>query len=96
MIARIGFAWVRWKSRHGLTERDDCYTDAKKDEALQLGVRGERYAYWYLRRLGYIFAARNYMPSSAKRGAGLHRLRWRISDARLACIARNEHRQREA
>jgi Holliday junction resolvase-like predicted endonuclease len=65
-IARIGFAWVRWKSRHGLTERDDSTADAKKDEALQLGVRGERYAYWYLRRLGYVFIARNYMPSRAK------------------------------
>jgi hypothetical protein len=66
LIARIGFAWVRWKSRHGLTERDDSYTDAKKDEALQLGVRGERCAYWYLRRLGYISLPGNYIPSSAK------------------------------
>jgi putative endonuclease len=33
---------------------------------LQTGVRGETYAYWYLRRLGYIFIARNYMPSHAK------------------------------
>lgn len=39
---------------------------AKKHEALQMGVRGETYAYWYLRRLGYIFIARNYMPSRAK------------------------------
>jgi putative endonuclease len=33
---------------------------------LQLGVRGERYAYWYLRRLGYVFIARNYMSSRGK------------------------------
>ena len=39
---------------------------AKKQEALQIGVRGETYAYWYLRRLGYIFIARNYMPARAK------------------------------
>ena len=39
---------------------------AKKQEALQIGVRGETYAYWYLRSLGYIFIARNYMPLRAK------------------------------
>jgi len=39
---------------------------AKRHEALQMGMRGETYAYWYLRRLGYIFIARNYMPSRAK------------------------------
>ena len=40
--------------------------EAQKLEALQTGVRGETYAYWYLRRLGYIFVARNYMPEHAK------------------------------
>lgn len=39
---------------------------AKKHEALQISVCGETYAYRYLRRLGYIFIARNYMPSRAK------------------------------
>jgi putative endonuclease len=29
-------------------------------------VRGETYAYWYLRRMGYVFVARNYMPARAK------------------------------
>lgn len=66
LIAKVGFAWVRWKSRRGLCERDDFSAEAKKDEALRLGVRGKRYAYWYLRRLGYIFIARSYMPSSAR------------------------------
>jgi putative endonuclease len=45
---------------------DQATSQAKKQEALQIGVRGETYAYWYLRRLGYIFIARNYMPSRAK------------------------------
>jgi putative endonuclease len=66
LIARIGFAWVRWKSRHGLRDNGVSTAQAKKQEALQIGVRGEAYAYWYLRRLGYIFIARNYMPSHAK------------------------------
>ncbi|MFI5057078.1 MAG: YraN family protein [Candidatus Acidiferrales bacterium] len=29
-------------------------------------MRGETYAYWYLRRHGYVFVARNYMPRGAK------------------------------
>jgi len=29
-------------------------------------VRGETFAYWYLRRNGYVFVARNYMPRGAK------------------------------
>ena len=38
----------------------------KKLAARRTGVRGETYAYWYLRRLGYVFVARNYMPARAK------------------------------
>ena len=40
--------------------------EAQKLTALQTGVRAETYAYWYLRRLGYIFVAPNYMPEHAK------------------------------
>jgi hypothetical protein len=42
LVARIGFAWVRWKSRHGLRDADGATADAKKQGALQLGVRGKR------------------------------------------------------
>jgi len=66
LVARIGFAWVKWRSRHGLRDNGVSAANAKKHEALQIGVRGETYAYWYLRRLGYIFIARNYMPSRVK------------------------------
>ena len=66
LIARIGFAWVRWKSRHGLRDNGVSTAQAKKQEALQIGVRGEAYAYWYLRRLGYLFIAKNYSPSHSK------------------------------
>jgi putative endonuclease len=66
LVARIGFAWVKWQSRQGLRDPGEAMNPAKKQGALQLGVRGETYAYWYLRRLGYIFIARNYMPSWEK------------------------------
>jgi putative endonuclease len=66
LVARIGFAWVKWKSRQGLRDPGAATAQAKKHEALQIGVRGETHAYWYLRRLGYVFIARNYMPCHAK------------------------------
>ncbi len=52
--------------RYGLRDGHDTIAGRKKQAALQTGMRGETYAYWYLRRLGYIFIARNYLPSRAK------------------------------
>jgi len=71
MLARIGFAIVQWKARHGLQDSaqgadSDAAATAERLAALRTGVRGETYAYWYLRRLGYIFIARNYAPARAK------------------------------
>jgi Holliday junction resolvase-like predicted endonuclease len=39
----------------------DSLSDIKQDTR-QRGVRGETFAYWYLRRHGYVFVARNYVP----------------------------------
>lgn len=66
LLPRIGFAVVRWRSRRGLRDGATSTPDAKKQEALQTGVGGETYAYWYLRRLGYLFIAKNYAPSHSK------------------------------
>jgi putative endonuclease len=57
---------VQWKARHGLSDTVASTPEEQKLEALQTGMRGETYAYWYLRRLGCIFVARNYMPEHAK------------------------------
>ena len=65
IAARVGFAIVKWKARHGLPQPSSELPDEKM-EALGVGAQGERYAYWYLRRLGYIFIARNYMPAHTK------------------------------
>ena len=66
MVARIGFALVQWKSRHGLREVALVAQDEWKQETLRVGVRGETYAYWYLRRQGYVFIAKNYEPARDK------------------------------
>jgi putative endonuclease len=53
-------------------EFDDGLDDAEKLEdamraaARQEGMRGETYAYWYLRCAGYVFIARNFSPRAAK------------------------------
>src|SRR5437016_9360988 len=60
------FRAVHWAARRGLREAESFSSDAKKQEARRTGVRGETYAYWYLRRQGYIFVARNYTPRGIK------------------------------
>ena len=38
----------------------------RRARARRTGTRGETYGYWYLRRHGYVFVAKNYMPAGAK------------------------------
>lgn len=80
IFSRIIFGVVRWAARKGLRgeradARDDSAGDtddaeelenAMRSAARQEGVRGETYAYWYLRCAGYVFIARNFLPRVAK------------------------------
>lgn len=67
IISNLIFQAVRWAARKGLSEDDqDASSEARKKEARQTGIRGETYAYWYLRRQGYVFVARNYTPRRTK------------------------------
>ena len=65
-VSRLIFQAVQWAARKGLRESGPPSPDAKKLAARQTGVRGETYAYWYLRRHGYVFVARNFMPRASK------------------------------
>lgn len=65
MIARAIFGLVSLAARKGLAQGDTGPGDAKQ-LARQTGVRGETYAYWYLRRHGYVFIARNYTAPGIK------------------------------
>ena len=49
-----------------MREEDADVRDDKKHVARRTGIRGETYAYWYLRHHGYVFVARNYTPRGAK------------------------------
>jgi putative endonuclease len=66
IFSRCVFQVVRWAARRGLREDGEDVLAEKKDEARRAGVRGETYGYWYLRRHGYVFVARNYVPRGAK------------------------------
>jgi putative endonuclease len=56
------FAMVDFAARKGLAEApsEGSAQLVSQERARRTGVRGETYAYWYLRRHGYVLIARNY------------------------------------
>jgi putative endonuclease len=71
MLSRLMFAYVHFAARKGLSTLPAEPSGAKpadvsKQRARSTGVRGETYAYWYLRRHGYIVVAKNYRRSGMK------------------------------
>jgi putative endonuclease len=69
MLARLMFAYMDFAARKGLAETPAAGSSelpgssasaSGRNRARRTGVRGETYAYWYLRRHGYILIARNY------------------------------------
>jgi hypothetical protein len=56
LVSRLIYAIVKWRARSGLTREAGTFADGKADSR-QRGVRGETFAYWYLRRQGYVFVA---------------------------------------
>jgi putative endonuclease len=72
IFSRLIFQGVHWRARRGLREDESALpggpdeTHEAKEKARRVGIRGETYGYWYLRRHGYVFVARNYMPRGVK------------------------------
>jgi putative endonuclease len=61
IVARAMFGLVNWAARKGLADSSAPATRAAAGHrARRTGVRGETYAYWYLRRNGYVMIARNF------------------------------------
>ena len=56
VFSQLIFEMVKWRARRGLTSDVETFADAKK-EAKRRGVRGETFAYWYLRRQEYVFCS---------------------------------------
>jgi putative endonuclease len=70
MLARIIFGVVDFAARKGLGGAGDesaaSAALSAKMRARATGMRGETYAYWYLRRHGYLMVARNYTVPGLK------------------------------
>jgi putative endonuclease len=69
LISCAIFQLIHWAARKGLRDDSEDPDDSaakRKHAARRTGIRGETYAYWYLRRHGYIFVARNYTPRGIK------------------------------
>jgi putative endonuclease len=68
MFARLMFAIVDRAARKGLAETAaaDSPEASVRQRARRTGVRGETYAYWYLRRHGYVVVARNFTRPGVK------------------------------
>ncbi len=71
MLARFMFAIIDFAARKGLgappaANPPGAAGDSAKHRARQTGVRGETYAYWYLRRHGYVLVARNFTSPGIK------------------------------
>jgi len=58
------FTLVNRRARRGLAEVPPA--DSAKLAARRVGVRGETFAYWYLRRHGYVIVSRNFMVPGMK------------------------------
>lgn len=76
LLARVMFGLVDFAARRGLAANSTEEPRApgapppaqaeSKHRARRTGIRGETYAYWYLRRHGYTMIARNYTAAGSK------------------------------
>ena len=72
MLARFMFAVINFAARKGLgatptsQSASSNASNCAKNRARQTGIRGETYAYWYLRRHGYVLVARNFTSPGIK------------------------------
>jgi putative endonuclease len=67
LFSRVVFGLVQWASRNGFAAEGASANGANnRSVRRRTGVRGETYAYWYLRRHGYTIVARNFTV------AGIH------------------------
>lgn len=72
VFSRVVFGFVDWAARNGLAAEsvplEAGQTDAQQKGLARRrnGMRGETFAYWYLRRHGYTIVARNFTAPGYK------------------------------
>ena len=71
IFSQLMYGLVNLAARSGLAQPPlikgaPAKNSAAKQLARKTGIRGETYAYWYLRHVGYILIARNYTAAGIK------------------------------
>lgn len=67
LFARTVFRVVNWLAARGGLMPTEAETEAEEHrERRRTGVRGETFAYWYLRRQGYVVVRRNYRAAHCR------------------------------
>jgi len=67
VFSHLIFGLVEWAARNGLAAEGASAESIKNRRARRrTGIRGETFAYWYLRRHGYVIICRNFRASGVK------------------------------
>jgi putative endonuclease len=66
IFSSLIFGLVDWAARNGLAAQAASSDDAARQSRRLTGVRGETFAYWYLRRHGYVMVCRNFRAPGVK------------------------------
>ena len=67
VLAKVIFGLVQWASRRGFANVHASEgANAQRRSGRRTGIRGETFAYWYLRRHGYTIIARNFTVPGIK------------------------------
>ena len=84
VFSRVIFGFVEWAARNGLAAETRAGRQPTRNALARrrTGVRGETFAYWYLRRHGYTIVARNFTVPGDQGGDRPGRLRRRRAGIR--------------
>jgi len=67
IFSSLIFGMVAWAARNGLAPQSPSSdNDHHRQPRHLMGVRGETFAYWYLRRHGYVMVCRNFRAPGVK------------------------------
>ena len=67
VFSTLIFGLVEWAARNGFAQEPaPVGTDRPQQPRHLMGIRGETFAYWYLRRHGYVIVSRNFRAAGVK------------------------------
>jgi putative endonuclease len=66
IFSTLIFGMVNWAARKGLAGTPPSDSREGRQSPHLMGVRGETFAYWYLRRHGYVMICRNFRAPGIK------------------------------